>query len=151
MSDPPPGAVLITNSTGRVGWVAVDADAAPLPPGVLVAAGVPPQAEPTRSAAPSAASSRLVFLWTMPCTPPRTRTLEVLARLISGQTRAHRNGLTTGGKSHRRPGLPGGVRMLRRVGTGRAVGRSRSRGAAGVVARPGRPGEPVRRQAWCRS
>src|SRR5690348_6493843 len=99
MSDPPPGAVLITNSTGFVGFSRVAADAAALPvAGAVVAAGVPPQAAPTRSATLIDAMTRLALACNMPA-PPRTRTFPAVERLTAGLTRRHRNRLDTGGKS----------------------------------------------------
>src|SRR5690242_242662 len=99
MSDPPPGAVLITNSTGRVGFSTAVVDAAALPvAGAVVAAGVPPQAAPTRSAALTDAKSRLALACNMPA-PPRTRTFPAVERLTAGLTRRHRNRLDTGSKS----------------------------------------------------
>src|ERR1041385_9479314 len=93
MSEPPPGAVLMTNSTGRDGFSAAVDDAAALAAGVgaLGAAGGPPHAAPTTTAAVIAAKSLLALACNMPA-PPRTRTCTRDARLSAGLTRRHRNG-----------------------------------------------------------
>jgi hypothetical protein len=61
MSEPPPGAVLITNSTGCVGWIAA-ADADPELVGVADGALAVAQAERVTSAAASSAVIRIAGL-----------------------------------------------------------------------------------------
>src|SRR4029079_11827849 len=71
MSEPPPGAVLITNSTGRFGCSNAAADGAVLADGAVDAAGCPPQAAPTRRPAPRTADSRLMLECNMTALPPK--------------------------------------------------------------------------------
>jgi hypothetical protein len=78
MSDPPPGAVLMTNSTGRLGCSNADVAPALAVDGAVVAAGVPPQAAPTRRPVPRIAANRLTLVSNMTA-PPRTCTSTALA------------------------------------------------------------------------
>jgi hypothetical protein len=69
MSEPPPTAVLITNSDGRVGCVTVAADADPATDALGDGAvAPPPHAVATSIPAPTVARRRLAVTFHMPCT-----------------------------------------------------------------------------------
>src|SRR2546422_11379547 len=121
MSEPPPGAVLITNSTGLVGFVMVAAVAAAPPLGLaVVGAAPPPQATRVMRAV---ARNAVVARFLMRCT-----SIEQLRPVVSKG-------------SHR--GLDGGNRGTMRDSKSARWGfRSRPRPPAPDV---------QRRLAWCRS
>src|SRR5205814_9931351 len=62
MSEPPPGAVLMTNSTGCVGWISAAAEAEPELVGVAEGAFAVAQAERVTSAAARIAAVRIMDL-----------------------------------------------------------------------------------------
>jgi len=87
MSDPPPTAVLITNSTGRLGCVTVatEAEAATVALGEGAVAP-PPHAVATSIPAPRIDTNRLLVTRHIAFAPPRTRTPFAREWLNSGLT-----------------------------------------------------------------
>src|SRR5436305_1719764 len=85
MSEPPPGAVLMTNSTGCVGWISAAAEAEPELVGVAEGAFAVAQAERVTSAAARIAAVRITDL-------VMTRTS--MEQVRTGCLRGHTGGLT---------------------------------------------------------
>src|SRR6185503_5133684 len=141
MSEPPPGAVLITNSAALVGCCAAAGVGSVL--AVVLTEGdgeplvaPPPHAAPTRRAAPRIEDSRLMLECNMTCylhAPVRSRRSSGLVRSDQGRMLI-------------RPGGPQWLRHRRvsqcenGTGTGRAYRQVE-----------GRLRRPIRRQAWCKS
>src|SRR3989442_1146942 len=93
MSDAPPGAVLMTNSTGRVGCVPTT-DAAADADGALLAAGVPPHAAPMRRPALMRARNRLPLACNMKSTSTKPY-VQAATEAQSGLTGADAKGMPT--------------------------------------------------------
>src|SRR5688572_9221121 len=110
MSDPPPGAVLMTNSTGRVGWTAVAA--VPVPPGAGLA--------PPPGAQAAAVSSRAVA-------SARTRVDRIIARDTSLMRHTPRRSEKV---------TAGGLTAANRV----TIAKDRRHGACGQSCQRTRPG-----------
>src|SRR5437016_12415212 len=111
MSEPPPGAVLMTNSTGCVGWISAAAEAEPELVGVAEGAFAVAQAERVTSAAARIAAVRITDL-----VMTRTSMLQVRTGVSKGSHRRsdRQSSLHNGGSGSARRLRSAGPALVRR-------------------------------------